>query len=167
MPHQSLLHSRIITKSAESAPRWFAKLMDTFPKELEGRTGCYIAAYDLTDPKNPTLIYKFLIGHVEDPEKLEKYRRFSSRKCIDQLGANPTHSSSAQSADEDKEWYAGGVRSHTNLCDRDIAIAVSGLPALADECLAAEVMADCGLLAQPHLEQIWEFSNNPFLERMM
>lgn len=80
-----------------------------------------------------------LLGRVEDPAKLLKYKRLANEKSH-RLMRFPNHDSSWESRDESKRMFAGAIRAQSFL------LSFSGLPELADEALVlcvatiAEVM---------------------------
>ncbi len=159
------LYQEINVALVAQARYWLGSLKNRLPKERRDATGFYITAYNLTNPEQPILICQMLIGDMSDYTELERHRARSSKMCIEQLGKNPSHVSSAQSADEATGCYAGGVRS-SNGYTYDTAIAVSGLSPLADECIAVLIMRKCGLIDKIDIERVLKITNNPYLEGM-
>jgi hypothetical protein len=97
------------------------------------------------------------IGTIPE-EKLRRYKRLATAVKPGQLVGNPSHVSSWQSRDPDRDLWGGAVA----MSDDDI-FSLSGLPELADEgTVLAGGHAHYGDILLPRLDDVARISSNPY-----
>lgn len=138
-------------------------------KSLKSNTACERSGGVLTwGIDNLSYRRSILIGTVDDPNMLEKYRRFSEEKAVrlysDWLRNPKTAVSSWQSRNRDADKYGGAVLfgEDGNTTESGEIISFSGLKEEFDEAVSLVLGDSLGILVPSRRERVLNISDSDF-----
>jgi len=111
------------------------------------KKGCFLAVCDSETGK--LLAQQF--GEIASAEKKRKYLRCATEK-VTRLFERMKEIRSFESADDDKDWFGGGVHCHVAR----LIVACSGFSAKLDEAIATSYVSFCIAVASRSLSDVYK-----------